>query len=133
MHYKSLSSSEKRWYVLLGQLFWRNTDNSAFAQKITYGKGKSDIIARLDGTAKMPEVKGDSGASTELQKSIFNAPSMITSGQPAQALPPVPPAPAAETPQGTKRQREDESDEEGAPMEEDDDEGEAMMEESDED
>jgi len=108
-------------------------------QKIVYGKGKSDIISRLDGTAKMPEAKAESGASTELQKSIFNAPSMVSSAQvSAQGLPPIPPA-AVEAPQGTKRRREDEgdADEEGGDAameeEEDDEEGEAMMEESDED
>jgi len=131
------------------------TENLFFlvGQKISYGKGKSDIISRLDGTAKMPEVNkgGESGggASTELQKSIFNAPGLV------QGLPPIPPTitPSAsvgevqaQATQGTKRRREDESDAEedggektsadvAMEVEEDDedDEGEAMMEESDED
>jgi len=103
-------------------------------QKISYAKGKSDVISRLDGTAKMPEAKVEPGASTELQKSVFGAPSTGADAAPVQtqALPPVPPPAATDSTQGTKRRRDDESDEEGAPMEEDE-EGEAMMEESDED
>lgn len=68
---------------------------------------------------------------TELQQSIFNAP---PSSAAAAALPPIPPATATKTSDagtngkgvdseaahGVKRRREDESDDEGAPMEEGD-------------
>lgn len=86
------------------------------SQRIQYGKGKSDIISRLDGSAKAPDIKTQVPVSTELQKSIFNAP--------PQAVPaPAPSATdgvAATTAQGIKRAREDDSDEGEAPMEEDD-------------
>ena len=99
------------------------------AQKIQYGKGKSDTIAKLDGTYKMPVAAGNEVTTTELQQSIF--------GAPPSSLP-APPAPSAkvpeaaekgdmdvdregEGPKGLKRAREEESDDEGAPMEEDSD------------
>lgn len=107
-------------------------------QQIAYARGKSHTIAKLDGTFKAPvEVNGaNATASTELQKSIFNAPPSAAAEErpPTQTLnlpngASVKEAP--KSPQGVKRRREDESDDEEAPMEEDD-EGEAM-EESDED
>ncbi|KAI9865953.1 MAG: U2 snRNP complex subunit msl1 [Trichoglossum hirsutum] len=104
-------------------------------QKISYAKGKSDTVAKLDGTYKMPTVSVPAGAveATELQQSIFNAPP----GAVAISAPPKdttgmtlkPPNPVAveegeNVPQGVKRRREEEdepeSDEEDAPMEEDD-------------
>ncbi|EON65760.1 hypothetical protein W97_04999 [Coniosporium apollinis CBS 100218] len=41
--------------------------------KIAYAKGKSDTIAKLDGTFKIPDVK-TTATSSEVQQSIFNAP-----------------------------------------------------------
>lgn len=98
-------------------------------QKIQYAKGKSDTIAKLDGTYKMPVAAGNEVTTTELQQSIF--------GAPPSSLP-APPAPSAkvpetaekgdthvdgegEGPKGLKRAREEESDDEGEPMEEDSD------------
>ncbi|KAL8944549.1 MAG: hypothetical protein Q9216_000352 [Gyalolechia sp. 2 TL-2023] len=97
-------------------------------KKIQYGKGKSDTIAKLDGTYRMPTAPSSQPVFTELQQSIFNAP---PSSVPAGALPPLslpkPPEVQAngadadrEEPHGTKRGRDEESDNEGAPMEEDD-------------
>ncbi|KAF6235897.1 hypothetical protein HO173_006093 [Letharia columbiana] len=109
--------------------------------KIQYAKGKSDTIAKLDGTYRMPVAVGIDITTTELQQSIFGAP-------PSSLPAPVPSASSANVTEasidkgkvdvdgeedgrkGVKRGREDESDDEGAPMEEDSD---APMEASDED
>ena len=80
----------------------------------------------------MPVAAGNEVTTTELQQSIF--------GVPPSSLPAPPPVPAAsakalevakkvdvdvdgkdEEPKGVKRAREEESDDEGAPMEEDSD------------
>lgn len=89
----------------------------------------------------MPVAAGNEVTTTELQQSIFGAP-------PSSLPAPVPSASTAKVtetlidegkmnidgeedgPKGVKREREDESDDEGAPMEEDSD---APMEASDED
>ncbi|KAI9781437.1 MAG: U2 snRNP complex subunit msl1 [Geoglossum umbratile] len=103
--------------------------------KISYAKGKSDTIAKLDGTFRMPTASVPAGAveATELQQSIFNAPP----GAAAISAPPKdtsgmalkPPAvpvmeDGARSPQGVKRRREEEdeaeSDQDDAPMEEGD-------------
>lgn len=98
--------------------------------EITYARGTSDIIPKLRGTFEPPTAPtATTTESTDLQKSIFNAP---PSGIPAK---PVTNGltPAAEGgPHGTKRTREEveeeededvamEEDEDDAPMEEDDD------------
>jgi len=84
----------------------------------------------LDGTYKMPVAAGNEITTSALQQSIF--------GAPPSSLPAPVPAPAAKTleakengdmdvdsgadgPKGVKRAREDESDNEDAPMEEDSD------------
>lgn len=99
--------------------------------KIQYAKGKSDTIAKLDGTYRLPVAAGNEVTTTELQQSIFNAP---PSSATTAALPPAPPTTAAKASDagtngkgvdsgaahGVKRRREDESDDEGAPMEEGD-------------
>ena len=110
-------------------------------QKIQYAKGKSDTIAKLDGTYRIPVAAGNEVTTTELQQSIFGAP---PSSLPAPLLF-ASSAKIADAsigkgkmdidgeedgPKGVKRDREDESDDEGAPMEEDSD---APMEASDED
>ncbi|CAD6575605.1 MAG: U2 snRNP complex subunit msl1 [Alectoria sarmentosa] len=109
--------------------------------KIKYAKGKSDTIAKLDGTYRMLVAAGNEITTTQLQQSIFGAP---PSSLPAP-LPSVSGAQVTEAstdkgkmdvdgeedgPKGVKRGREDESDNEEAPMEEDSD---APMEASDED
>ncbi|KAL8812056.1 MAG: hypothetical protein Q9200_001322 [Gallowayella weberi] len=95
--------------------------------KIQYGKGKSDTIAKLDGTYRMPSSTVNGVTGTELQQSVFNA---LPSAAPVAVPPPVslpkPPDSKAQAstadgdePHGVKRGRDEESDDEGAPMEED--------------
>lgn len=96
-------------------------------QKIQYAKSKSDYIAKLDGTFKIPNLSGGAAnvEQTELQQSIFNAPA------PGAGLPGKPPAGAdhvmkdAGSPgsRGQKRTRDDDDDEseEDVAMEEDSD------------
>lgn len=89
---------------------------------LEYAKGKSDTIAKLDGTFKIPtkEVEIDS-AMTDLQRSVFG-------GAPPVSMPKQPPVATSEAAKGVKRGREEEeSEQEDAPMEEDD-EGSAMEE-----
>ncbi|PYI09039.1 RNA-binding domain-containing protein [Aspergillus sclerotiicarbonarius CBS 121057] len=93
--------------------------------KIVYAKGTSDVIARLRGTYNIPTTTATgqtAGASSELQKSIF-------SGPPGSAALPSKPSGEvngevngeAQAGHGIKRPREEESDEEEAPMDEDSD------------
>ncbi|KAI9789763.1 MAG: U2 snRNP complex subunit msl1 [Peltula sp. TS41687] len=110
--------------------------------RISYAKTKSDTIAKLDGTYRMPAAAAGAVTSTELQQSIFGAPpsavsaAVGTTASGANLKPPDNRATSkgeddeAKSPQGMKRRREDESDEEDAPMDEDDD-GDAPMEDSD--
>lgn len=100
------------------------------AQKIQYAKGKSDTVAKLDGTYKMPVAPGTEIVTTALQQSVFGAP---PSSLPAPvSIPATKPHELKEDggmdvdneedgPKGVKRGREEESDDEGAPMEEDSD------------
>ncbi|KAL0939327.1 RNA recognition domain-containing protein [Colletotrichum truncatum] len=98
---------------------------------IQYAKSKSDFVAKLDGTYKMPN--STAGASnievTELQQSIFNAPAPGGAPAPAAAKPttandqPMGDAQASDA-RGQKRQRDEE---------EDDDSDVAMEEDSDDD
>ncbi|KAK2738261.1 U2 snRNP complex subunit msl1 [Myotisia sp. PD_48] len=92
------------------------------AMKIVYAKGNSDIIARLRGTySNVSSAGADTGLSTDLQKSIFNAPpSGAGPPAPAQSKPPKAEAAGAQAGQGIKRPREEESEGE-APMDEDSD------------
>ncbi|KAL9585799.1 MAG: hypothetical protein Q9212_001312 [Teloschistes hypoglaucus] len=95
---------------------------------IQYGKGKSDTIAKLDGTYRMPSAATNQVTSTELQQSIFNAPptSLSSAAQTSASAPKQANNNADGTsvgkdePHGMKRGREEESDEENVPMEEDD-------------
>lgn len=99
-------------------------------QKIQYAKSKSNFVAKLDGTFKMPN--SGSGAAnveqTELQQSIFNAPPP-GSAPPAAAksAPAVDQAMRDATPEsrGQKRTRDEEDEEEDSgedvAMEEDSD------------
>ncbi len=55
-------------------------------QKIQYAKGKSNIIAKLDGSLNMPAATVGTAAASQLQQSIFSAPPGAAIG-----LPPKPP------------------------------------------
>ncbi|KAI0430950.1 hypothetical protein F5Y09DRAFT_211054 [Xylaria sp. FL1042] len=107
--------------------------------KIQYAKSKSDVIAKLDGTYRLPGSAAANVEMTEIQQSIFNAPaptSSTASAAPTSAshgLPAKPPqvtnvivenAPSPDT-RGQKRPRdeEDEAEEsdEDVAMEEDSD------------
>jgi len=83
-------------------------------QSITYAKGSSDIISKLRGTYVPPTANAPATFTTDLQMSIF-------SGPPASVV------------AGTKRPREEESDEGEAPMDEDDESDVPMEASSDED
>ncbi|CAK7199623.1 hypothetical protein SEUCBS139899_002306 [Sporothrix eucalyptigena] len=105
------------------------------AMKITYAKSKSNVVARLDGTFKMPSA-AQTVEVTDLQQSIFNAPGPGATSTPAatsasttapKAAPPPPTkASGAEEARGQKRTRDDEEEEE-----EDSDSDVAMEEDSD--
>lgn len=103
------------------------------AQKIQYAKGKSDTIAKLDGTFKIPVTAlattagVTTGERSELQQSIFAAPPGSAAANDKEKAPDLPKKP--DEGHGVKRPR-DEADDEA--MDEDDDEGADMeMDESD--
>lgn len=108
-------------------------------QKLSYATTKSDTLAKLDGTFKQPEssTTGASKAeSSSLQQSIFAGPPGAGTSLPPTQPPPSLSAPLAnganDAPSpaaGVKRRRDDESDEDEAPMGMDDE----AMEESDDD
>ena len=93
-----------------------------------YAKTKSNAIAKLDGTFKIPTAAADVKV-TDLQQQIFNAPVPGTASTSAPSLPPKPPTGGdqvmadAGTDRGTKRVREDEPEESDSDvaMEEDSD------------
>jgi U2 small nuclear ribonucleoprotein B'' len=60
-----------------------------YSQEIQYAKSKSDTIAKLDGTFRMPSAAAGAVTVTELQQSIFNAPPSAATTIPA-TLPPRP-------------------------------------------
>ncbi|KAI0109608.1 hypothetical protein GGR51DRAFT_100916 [Nemania sp. FL0031] len=107
--------------------------------KIQYAKSKSNTIAKLDGTYKLPGSAAADVEMTETQQSIFNAPAPTSStapvATPVHGLPakppqattniPVPNAPSPDT-RGQKRPRDEEEEEE-----EESDEDVAMEEDSD--
>ena len=70
----------------------------------------------------MPETTRNEVTTTELQQSIFNAPPSASAGLPPKAPSTAPKGADGDEgpPQGVKRRRDDESDDEGAPMEEGD-------------
>lgn len=100
-------------------------------QKVSYAKSKSNIVAKLDGTFKIPTSANAPAELTDLQQSIFNAPvpGSTTGAAPSapSALPSKPPAAAAAADEnrGQKRSREED--------EEDEDSDVAMEEDSDDD
>ncbi|KAH8788539.1 hypothetical protein F5883DRAFT_6923 [Diaporthe sp. PMI_573] len=110
-----------------------------FEMKVSYAKSKSNVVAKLDGTFKIPTSANQQAEMTDLQQSIFNAPlpGSAPAAPPAPSgLPTKPPAAAGQTTasaddadnRGQKRPREDEEDEE-----EDEDSDVAMEEDSDDD
>ncbi|GAP90516.1 putative U2 small nuclear ribonucleoprotein B [Rosellinia necatrix] len=122
----------------------RTLDNFQFLGKelkIQYAKSKSDAIAKLDGTYKMPGSAAANVEMTEIQQSIFSAPAPMSSAgsipPPSHGLPAKPPqvtsAPVANAPspdaRGQKRTRDEEEEEEEE--EEESDEDVAMEEDSD--
>ncbi|KAJ8125879.1 hypothetical protein O1611_g7757 [Lasiodiplodia mahajangana] len=105
--------------------------------KIQYAKSKSNTIAKLDGTYKLPGSAAADVEMTETQQSIFNAPAPTSSttsvAPPVHGLPakppqatniPVPNAPSPDS-RGQKRPRDEEEEEEES------DEDVAMEEDSD--
>lgn len=67
----------------------------------------------------MPNTAHQEVTATELQQSIFNAPPSALASLPAKVIPAPKTTEGDEgAPQGVKRRRDDESDDEGAPMEE---------------
>ncbi|KAK7951865.1 U2 small nuclear ribonucleoprotein B'' [Apiospora aurea] len=103
--------------------------------RISYAKSKSDTVAKLDGTYKMPGSAAANVEMSEVQQSIFNAPTPGSAAATAPAprgLPSKPPTsePSNETSgadaRGQKRTRdeeeEDDSDSDVAMEEESDDE-----------
>ncbi|CAK7215328.1 hypothetical protein SCUCBS95973_002444 [Sporothrix curviconia] len=108
--------------------------------KISYAKSKSNVVARLDGTFRLPSA-AQTVEVTDLQQSIFNAPgpgmatapaapattssTIAANGAAADQTAPPPPADAA---RGQKRTRDDEEEEE---EEEESDSDVAMEEDSD--
>jgi U2 small nuclear ribonucleoprotein B'' len=130
----------KKWYVLRVHLLLVG-ERLIYIQQISYAKSKSDTIAKLDGSFRMPSAAAGAVATTELQKSIFGAP---PSASITHALPPIPgtlkpPQTAvdhamedARSPTtsvaGQKRRRDDEDDEP-----EEDSEGDVAMDEDSDD
>ena len=126
--------------------------------RVSFARGRSHVLGRLDGTAGMGKMGGGTGGGAgdgevkSLQQAIFGGVTGVGVGAVA-SLPPIPPPSStanmkegqgeklegkgsgdvsrgtSEGPQGVKRARE-ESDEEGAPMEEESDEDVEMEEES---
>jgi U2 small nuclear ribonucleoprotein B'' len=77
------------------------------AQQIAYAKTKSDTVAKLDGTYKMPEPeREDEPEQAEIQPGAFGA-------APAKAVP----VNAQDAAVGQKRVREEEEEDEDAEME----------------
>ncbi|KAB5580075.1 hypothetical protein GE09DRAFT_948873, partial [Coniochaeta sp. 2T2.1] len=95
--------------------------------KISYAKSKSNVVAKLDGTFKLPTTATAGHVEvTDLQQSIFNAPvpgqaAPATSGAPSTLKPAEDAASPAS--RGTKRPRDEEEDESDSDvaMEEDSD------------
>lgn len=106
-------------------------------QKVSYAKSKSTIVAKLDGTFKLPTATTQHAEMTDLQHSIFNAPvpgsipaaaPTATSGLPAKPQAAAPASTETAENRGQKRQREEDEDED-----EDEDSDVAMEEDSDDD
>lgn len=91
------------------------TDKLTRAQKISYAKSKSNIVAKLDGTFRMTTGATAPVDITDLQQSIFNAPVPRGGSSTTHGLPSRPPGGGdqamadAGTPEsrGMKRPREE--------------------------
>jgi U2 small nuclear ribonucleoprotein B'' len=115
-----------------------------FNKKIVYAKGQSQIIPKLRGTFEPPTAATGTVETTDLQKSIFNAPpsSVSTKLTETNGLKPAEGS-LPEPPHGVKRPRDEEEEEkeekqaeqdaEDAPMEEDEESDAPMEASSDED
>src|SRR3954451_19723797 len=124
-----------------------------FNKKIVYAKGQSQIIPKLRGTFEPPAAATGTAETTDLQKSIFNAPPSSVSTKLAETNG-LKPAEGSlpEPPHGVKRPRNEEEEEKGekgekeekeekeveedaddAPMEEDEESDAPMEASSDED
>lgn len=124
-----------------------------FNKKIVYAKGQSQIIPKLRGTFEPPAAATGTAETTDLQKSIFNAPpsSVPTKLTETNGLKPAEGS-LPEPPHGVKRPRDEEEEEkeekeekeeeeekqveddaEDAPMEEDEESDAPMEASSDED
>jgi U2 small nuclear ribonucleoprotein B'' len=114
-----------------------------FNKKIVYAKGQSQIIPKLRGTFEPPAAVTGTTETTDLQKSIFNAPpsNVPTKLAEANGLKPAEGS-LPEPPHGVKRPRDEEEekeekqmedDAEDAPMEEDEESDAPMEASSDED
>lgn len=147
-----MTSLTRRWLVvpsvnLLHLSVEAFADIGSMMQQIQYAKTKSDTIAKLDGTFRMPSAAAGAVTATELQQSIFNAPPSAAAMAPTHALPPRPePAPGTLKPPmadgdhsmeearspasvvGQKRRRDEEEEED-----EEDSEGDVAMEEDSDD
>jgi U2 small nuclear ribonucleoprotein B'' len=94
-----------------------------FTKQIVYAKGQSQIIPKLRGTFEPPTTAIMTAETTDLQKSIFNAPPSSIPSKPAEtnglksAEPSLP-----NPPHGVKRPRDDVEEEEEEEEEEDADE-----------
>jgi U2 small nuclear ribonucleoprotein B'' len=125
-----------------------------FTKQIAYAKGQSQIIPKLRGTFEPPTTGTAAAETTELQKSIFNAPPSSIPTKPAETNGWKPAeASLPNLPHGVKRLREeeegeeeeeeeeaekdkktaDEDDADDAPMEEDEESDAPMEASSDED
>jgi U2 small nuclear ribonucleoprotein B'' len=138
-----LISSAKKWYVDLTCQGLNHAN--MFIKKIVYAKGQSHIIPKLRGTFEQPTATIGAAETTDLQKSIFNAPPSSIPTKPSETndMKPVA-ASLPEPPHGVKRPRDEEEEEkdekeadedgaEEAPMEEDDESDAPMEASSDED
>ena len=120
-----------KWYVIWVWAFSGSFMLICVCQKISYAKGRSNIIAKLDGTLVPPKAAA-TVALTSIQQSIFNAPvpgapTTNTESPAPQGSPAKPPGTETATDEnrGTKRPREEEEEEESdsdVAMEEDSDE-----------
>jgi U2 small nuclear ribonucleoprotein B'' len=103
-------------------------------KKIVYAKGQSQIIPKLRGTFEPPTAATGTVETTDLQKSIFNAPPSSVPSKPTEANGLKPgEGSLPEPPHGVKRPRDEEEEEEKEEKQaEDDDAEDAPMEEDEE-
>ncbi|PSS27848.1 hypothetical protein M430DRAFT_92046 [Amorphotheca resinae ATCC 22711] len=106
--------------------------------QISYAKSKSDTIAKLDGTFRMPSAAAGEVTATELQQSIFNAPPSAATTTTGQTGGTLKPPTGDQAPEGARspttsvagqKRRRDEEDHEP----EEDSEGDVAMEEDSDD